>query len=194
MQNRDPHSALKSEVVKKINAGHIEIALARLQWGKDDKAWNLHVNPTSFSSAGLQTTDWLGYLGFHRNDRCSFTSFQRCYSKWVNEDFNVEEFATAFNAGFGHLERAQRALEACGFVLPQPEGWGFYNGKPSGRSYRGPPGASGDGHTAQDVRSMKSTADDRFLFRFTFIDTGREKAFVTHYRPKHLPISSELAV
>jgi hypothetical protein len=26
-----------------------------------------------------------------------------------------------------------------------------------------------------------------------FIDTGREKAFVTHYRPKHLPISSELA-
>src|SRR5260370_27908521 len=173
MQNREHHRALKAEVSKKINAGHIEIALARLQWGKDDKAWNLHVNPTSFSSAGLQTTDWLGYLRFHRNDRCSFTSFQRCYSKWVNEDFNVEEFATAFNAGFGHLERAQRALEACGFVLPQPEGWGFYNGKPSGRSYRGPPGASGDGHTAQDVRSMKSTADDRFLVRFTFIDTWR---------------------
>jgi hypothetical protein len=34
--------------------------------------------------------------------------------------------------------------------------------------------------------------DDRFLFRFTFIDTGHEKAFVTHYRPKHLPLSSEL--
>jgi hypothetical protein len=81
MQNRDAHSALKSEVIRKVNAGHLEIVLARLQWGKDDKAWNLHVNPTSFSTAGLQSTDWLAYLGFQRNDRCSFTSFQRCYSK-----------------------------------------------------------------------------------------------------------------
>jgi hypothetical protein len=192
MQIRDPHSALKSEVIKKINAGHTEIVLARLQWGKDDKAWNLHVNPTSFSSAGFQTTDWLAYLGFQRNDQCSFTSFQRCYSKWVDEDFNVEEFAAAFNTGFGHLDRAQGALQACGFVLPQPEGWGFYNGKPSGRSYRGSPELPGDGHTAQKVQSMKSTEDERFLFRFTFIDTGRGKAFVTHYRPKHFPLSSEL--
>jgi len=30
MQSRDPHIALKSEVVKKINAGHLEIVLARL--------------------------------------------------------------------------------------------------------------------------------------------------------------------
>jgi hypothetical protein len=191
MQNRDAHSALKSEVIRKVNAGHLEIVLARLQWGKDDKAWNLHVNPTSFSTAGLQSTDWLAYLGFQRNDRCSFTSFQRCYSKWVNEDFNVEEFATGFNAGFGHLDKAQRALQACGFNLPQPEGWGFYNDKPSGRSYR-TPGISGDGHIAVKVEQMKATEDDRFLFHFTFIDTGREKAFVTHYRPKHFPLSSEL--
>jgi hypothetical protein len=192
MKNRDPHSALKSEVVKTINAGHLEIVLARLQWGKDDKGWNLHVNPTSFSSAGLQTTDWLAYLGFERNDRCSFTSFQRCFSKWVDEDFNVEEFATAFNAGFGHLEKAQKALEACGFILPQPEGWGFYNGRSSGRSSRGPVELGGDGHTGQSVKSMKATEDERFLFRFTFLDTGGTKGFVTHYRPKHLPLSSEL--
>jgi hypothetical protein len=64
----------------------------------------------------LQSTDWLAYLGFQRNDRCSFTSFQRCYSKWVNEDFNVEEFATGFNAGFGHLDKAQRALQAVGSI------------------------------------------------------------------------------
>jgi hypothetical protein len=42
------------------------------------------------------------------------------------------------------------------------------------------------------VRSMKATEDDRFQFRFTFIDAGRDKAFVTHYRPKHLPASSEV--
>jgi hypothetical protein len=193
VMQRDPHSALKSEVVSKINAGHLEVVLAKLQWGKDDKGYSLHVNPTSFSTAGLQTTDFLGYLGFQRSERCSFTSFQRCYCKWVDEGFRVEDFATAFNGGFGHLSKAQSALEACGFMLPQPEGWGFYNSKPSGRSYRGPEQALGDGHTAMKVENMKAAEDDRFLFRFTFIDTGQEKAFVTHYRPKHLPASSEVS-
>jgi hypothetical protein len=42
------------------------------------------------------------------------------------------------------------------------------------------------------VRPMKATEDDRFQFRFTFIDTGGDKAFVTHCRPKHLPASSEV--
>jgi hypothetical protein len=190
---RDPHSALKSEVVSKTDAGRLEVVLAKLQWGKDDKGYSLHVNPTSYSTAGLQTTDFLGYLGFQRSDRCSFTSFQRCYCKWVDVDFKVEEFAAAFNGGYVHLSQAQNALEACGFMLPQPEGWGFYNGKPSGRSYRGPEQASGDGHTAMKVESMKSTEDSRFQFRLTFVDTGREKAFVTHYRPKHLPVSSEVS-
>jgi hypothetical protein len=118
MKGRDPHSALKAEIVKKVNIGHLEVVLARLQWGKDDKDYGLHVNPTSFSTAGLQTTDFLAYLGFQQNDRCNFTSFQRCYSKWVTEDFSIEEFVNAFNAGFGHLDNAQRALEACGFSLP----------------------------------------------------------------------------
>jgi hypothetical protein len=40
---------------------------------------------------------------------------------------------------------------------------------------------------------MKQTEDDTFLFGFTFIETDREKGFVTHYRPKHPPLSSELS-
>jgi hypothetical protein len=192
MPRRDLHSALKSQILKKINAGHLEVVLALLQWGKDDKGYSLHVNPTSFSTAGLQSTDFLSYLGFERNDTCNFTDFRRCYSKWVDEGFSVESFATAFNAGFGHLGNAQRALEACGFELAQPEGWGFYNGKPSGISYRGTTPVSGDGHTGINVERMKASQDERFHFQFTFIDTGRQKAFVTHYRPKHLPISSEI--
>jgi hypothetical protein len=131
MYTRDPHSALKAEVVQKINAGDLEVVLARLQWGKDDKRYSLHVNPSSFTAAGLQPTDFLAYLGFQRNYRCSFTSFQRCYSKWVSEDFGVEEFATAFKAGFGHLNKAQRALENCGFLLPQPEVGAFIMAHPA---------------------------------------------------------------
>jgi hypothetical protein len=40
---------------------------------------------------------------------------------------------------------------------------------------------------------MKRTEDDTFLFTFTFIEAARDKGFVTHYRPKHPPLSSELA-
>ena len=39
---------------------------------------------------------------------------------------------------------------------------------------------------------MKESEDDNFFFRFNFVETDHGKAFVTHYRPKHLPVSSEL--
>jgi TIR domain len=190
---RDHHTALRSEVLAKVNAGHLEIVLAKLQWGKEDVAFTLHVNPSSYSTAGLQTTDWLAYLGFQRNDQCQFTGFNRCYSKEVPEGFDVQAFATAFNGGFAQLQKAEKALQACGFSLPQPEGWGFHYGRSSGRSSRSRVvEMSGDGHTAMKTNPMKKTEDDKFLYGFTFIDTGGNKGFVTHYRPKHPPLSSEL--
>lgn len=191
MNSRDPHTALKSTVVQTINVSGLEAFLVRLQWGKDDTGYSLHVKPTSFTSAGLQRTDFLNYLGFQRNDCCAFTGLHQCYCTWVSEGFNVEEFAAAFDRGYGHVGNAERALKACGFRLPQPEGWGFYYGKPSERLHRGLRGISGDGHTGTKIESMKAVEDDRFQFRFTFIDTGHDKAFVTHYRPRHLPVSSE---
>jgi len=192
MNGRDPHSALKSEVIAKANRAGLEAVVARLQWGKDDVGYSLHVNPSSFTSAGIQKTDLLAYLSFERSDKCGFTSFQRCYVKWVADGFSPDGFLTAFDSAFAHLERAERGLSACGFSLPQPEGWGFHFGKSGGDSNRGPAALSGDGHTARQTRSMKQTEDDMFLFRFTFIETDHQKGFVTHYRPKHPPLSSEL--
>lgn len=192
MKNRDPHTALKGEVVAKANRGGMEVALARLQWGKDDVGYSLHVNPTSFSSAGIQTTDFLAYLGFERSDACAFTSFRRCYVKWVEEGFDLDRFLAAFEKGFAHLELAERALEACGIFLPQPQGWGFHFGRPSGRDNRGLPRLSGDGHTGQTIRKMKESEDETFAFVFSFIEAGHEKGFVTHYRPKHPPLSAEI--
>jgi len=192
MQGRDPHTALRSQVIKTIDAGRLEISLAELQWGREDKGYNLHVNPKSFSNFGLQPTDLLSYLGFERNDLCSFTTFQRCYSKWVTEDFRVEEFATAFNSGFGYLDRAQSAMQACGFALPQPEGWGYYYGGRGGRSTKGAHEIPGDGHTALKVDRIKEIDDERFQFRFSFIELVGGEGFVIHYRPKHQPVSSEI--
>lgn len=192
MNGRDPHSALKIQEVVKANQNHLEAVVTRLQWGKEDVGYSLHVYPSSYTTSGLQTTDFLAYLGFERSDDCPFTNGRQCYVKWVPEGFDPDGFLTAFQSAFVDLEQADRGLQACGFWLPQPEGWGFFHGKSSGQSYRGPTGFSGDGHTARTIDSMKQTEDQNFFYRFSFIDSDYDKGFVTHYRPKHPPLSAEL--
>jgi hypothetical protein len=184
---KDLHTALKSETIAKASGDGLEVVLTRLQWGKEDVGFSLHVNPTSFTSAGIQETDFLSYLGFQRYDGCPFTGMQRCFAREVDGALDVAEFALAFGRAFKELEAAERGLEACGFRLRQPEGWGFRFGREGGRSSRGLSLESlrGDGHNAKSGKGMKQTEDDTFLFRFTFIETESDKHFVTHYRPKH---------
>ena len=184
MAAKDHHTALRTEVLGKINAGYIEFVLAKLQWGKDDVAFTLHVNPSAFTSGGLQTTDWLRFLGFKENTQCQFSSARRCFSKEVPEGSDIQQFATAFNEGFSQLQKADEGLQACGF-------WpGGRQLSARGRAFRQE--LSGDGHTAMSTKPMNASEDDKFRYKFTFIDTGREKGFVTHYRPRHPPLSSEV--
>jgi hypothetical protein len=185
MAARDHHTALRSEVVTRVNAGYVEIVFAKLQWGKDEAAFTLHVNPSAFTSSGLQLTDWLAYLGFRRNEQCQFSNARQCWSKEVAEGFSVQEFAAAFNEGFSQLQKAEDGLQACGFWLPRgPEL------SARARAYRAE--LAGDGHTAMSIKPMKTSQDDKFLYHFTFIETNREKGFVTHYCPRHPPLSSEV--
>ena len=102
----DHHNALKADVIARSNAGRAEMALASLQLGKHHRALTLHANPRTFTTSGLQATDWLAYLGFQRSDRCSFIASQRCFSREVPAGFDLQAFATAFASGFAHLEKA----------------------------------------------------------------------------------------
>jgi hypothetical protein len=177
---KDHHKALRTEVLGKTNTGYIEIVLAKLQWGKDDVAFTLHVSSSAFTSAGLQTIDWLRFLGFKENKQCQFSGARRCFSKEVAEGYDLQRFATAFNDGFGQLQKAEEGLQACGFWLP-----GGRQLSARGMAFRLQ--LSGDGHTAMSTKPMNASEDDKFLYKFTFIDTGREKGFVTHYRPVTRP-------
>jgi hypothetical protein len=80
-------------------------------------------------------------------------------------------------------------LESCGVILPQPEGWGFFFGKP--REHRRGSYISGDGHTATKIERMKESQDEFFRYIFTWIDTGERKGWTTHYRAKQMPLASE---
>jgi hypothetical protein len=124
-------------------------------------------------------------LGFKENTQCQFSNARRCFSKQVPEGYDLQQFATAFNEGFGQLRKAEEGLQACGFWLP-----GGRQLSPRAQAFRQK--LSGDGHTAMSTESMTASEDDKFLYNFTFIRTGRDKGFVTHYRPRHPPLSSEV--
>jgi hypothetical protein len=157
-----------------------------------DVGYSLHVNPTSFTSAGFQRTDLLAYLGFQASE-CAFTGGRRCYVNWVPETFDVEAFIGAFGRAHRLVEQSERGLNACGYVLPQPEGWGHFFGRsPGRRDFRGRAQLSGDSHTAMKTERMKQAEDETFRYHFTWIEAGGEKGWVTHYQPKHLPLSSEM--
>ena len=190
MNGRDPHQALKSEIVGQTKVGSTNIVLAKLHWGKNDIGYSLHVSPNSYSSYGIQITDFLSLLGFQRSG-CSFVEGRQCYVRWVNQDFDVNSFSVQFDRAYSNLSDAQRDLERCGFFFEQPEGWGYFFGK-SSSGRRRDFGMSGDGHTAMSVKVMKVSEDDVFFYKFTWLESGRDKGWVTHYRPKHPPLSSEL--
>jgi hypothetical protein len=115
---KDHHTALRSEVLGRINAGYVEIVLAKLQSGKADVAFTLHVNPSAFTSGGLQTTDWLRFLGFKENAQCQFANARQCFSKEVPEGYDLQRFATASNEGFGQLQKAERVSRLAAFGYP----------------------------------------------------------------------------
>jgi TIR domain len=192
VHDRDPHSALKSDIIHRISKDGAEFVLARLQYGKTDIRSSLHVSPNTYSSSGLQTTDFLATLGFQRSDQCPFANLHRCYVKWVDEDFQIGDFANAFSSAYTQLVQAEQGLNACGFALPRNESYAHFGYGSGAGANRGPRLLSGDGHTARKVERMKRTEDERFRFQFNFVETEHEAGFVTHYRPQHPPLSAEM--
>jgi len=190
MSHRDPHQSLKSEILERAHSRNAQFVIAKLHWGKNDIGFSLHVAPHSFSTAGFQVTDFLNILGFQRS-ACSFVDRGQCFVKGINEGFDIQKFASLFDQAFSNLLDAHKDLEKCGFFFDQPEGWGYFFGKGSQRS-----GSnwqmSGDGHTAMSKNLMKQSEDEAFLFKFTWLESDAGKGWVIHYRPKHLPLSSEL--
>ncbi len=190
---RDLHSALKVDTIGQSSGSSVQFMLMKLQYGKNDVGYSLHANPSGYSTAGLQTTDYLNYLGFHRQG-CAFFG-REAYCIAAPEGFQIGDFGPAFQKSFALMQRAEKHLEACGFILDQPEGWGYFFGKPSGTRLNSSHGyGGGDGHTSPQSKQLKRSEDEFFQFAMTFI-TGRSRGdngWVIHYRPKHPPLSAEV--
>lgn len=187
----DLHAALKTAVVQNVSAPGLHFKHVRLQNGKDDFLDTLHVHPNSWTTSGLQSSDLLSFAGFRRSPCAFFQS--ECFVRAIPESFDVTGFAQSVAAALGHLQEGARHLENCGIVVPQPEGWGIYYGKPG--TGRGPSReyVTGEGHVAPKVNRLKESEDEYFRFVLSWIEGGGAKGWTTHYRAKHMPLSAEFA-
>jgi hypothetical protein len=189
MRTSDLHSALKTTVVADVTEAAIHYKQVRLQHGKDNILETLHARPSSFSTAGIQVTDFLHFLGFSRS-ACAF-HLSECYCRTLSSGQDVAGLAKAVGTAFEKFKSGARALENCGIFINQPEGWGFFYGKPgNGRSFH-VTRPYGDGHVAPKSERMKESQDTFFQFVFTWIDGAGDKGWTTHYRAKHMPLSPE---
>lgn len=192
MRNRDLHQSLKNEILEKRNTGFGEVAFVKQAWGKDDVQLTVHASPNTYSSYGLQWPDFLSYLGFKRNT-CQFVTSTQCFSRIVDDGFNLNQFCEMAEHSFRDISNAQSKLQSCGFIFDQPEGWGYFFGKRSQNS-RYSSHYSGDGHTSGiEQKVLKESEDENFKYLFTWIkNSDAQKGWTIHYRPKHFPLSIEL--
>ncbi len=178
----DLHSALQTEVVDKQTAGGVEFTLVKLRDGKDDVRHSLHAHSSTWTSAGVQTTDGLQILEFVQYS-CPW-SHNDGYCTQVDGQIELSKFADAFGGYIEALREAEKHLAACGIFHPALEG---------GKRYaRVSDATRGDGHRSPESKEMNASEDDNFSYVFSWIEGGEDKGWVTHYGLKHEPMSAEL--
>lgn len=180
------HQALKTTEVANAKTSGVDFKLIELRKSKTISILTLHARPFSFSTSGLQATDFLAYCGFER-DRCVFFNGE-CYVREVSDDFQLEHFTRDFEKAKASFSRADSHLQACGLYLGYPEGYGYFNNRGSKNQARRVSLGGGDGHTSGQVEQMKNLEDESFLYSFTWIKSSSDKGWTTHYHPKSLEV------
>ncbi|MFN8432856.1 MAG: toll/interleukin-1 receptor domain-containing protein [Anaerolineales bacterium] len=186
----DHHTALFSEVISSASSGGVKFLVSKLQWGKNDFGYSLHVEPTSFSLGGMQSPDFLSYLGFQK-ESCQFVSTRICYTTWVDGSFDISKFAIDFGEAFSNFDTSASLFRDCGYFLDQPEGLAYFGYPTEIRMGRTKSLYGGDGHNASSVRKMKQSEDEDFYYQLSWIERANSRGWVTHCRTKN-PLDQEL--
>ena len=178
MKSRDFHKALKQETLAQVNSDHTSFTFVKHWWGKNDIAHSLHISPSSYTSTGLQKTDFLNYIGFNLSRECTFLS--KCYARWVTENFNVDDFAKSFSFAYDKLIASEKKFRNCGFFLDRYS----FNDNLTSKTPR-------DGHLGNSIDERDKSEDNLFLYKFTWVENSGEQFWTTHYYPKQSVFSPE---
>jgi hypothetical protein len=178
---RDLHTALKSEVIEKCHASGVDYVLARLQHGKSEVSYSLHAYPMSYTfSSELNTIRLLQHLEFQEN-KCPFFPSGICLGREVQEGFDAKEFSNAFGRSFAALSDANKHFKECGLYIVNEAGPDFATKL-----------VFWDGHNAPTKRRLKDVDDNIFRYVLTWVDGGKDKGWIIHYRPQHAPLSADM--
>src|SRR3989344_633506 len=175
--NDQLHNALKSEAIETKSIPNFQLALARLQWGKTEIGYSLHVGTNTWISSGMQSSAFLQHLGFEHGV-CQFLHGE-CWAKSVPEGFDLAAFASALEGAFNGMREVEKKLNSCGIPLIKERSrrTSYYGG--------GSDSYYGDGHTAAGTpKKMKEGSDDHFDFVFTFQETPEGKGWTVHRHSK----------
>ena len=190
---RDPHAALQTEIVASARSSDVQALIARLRWSKSDEGYSIHVAPSTYTTAGFQSTDLLAYMGFKRS-QCAFVDRRECYVRWGSPEIDLQRLVSKFGETLERIRTGEKHLNACGFILPQPEGWGYFFDKPSGTERGYLSAHQPEGHVAQKSELMKKSNDGIFEYRLSWIEDPARKGWSIHYAPIHRPLSPEMEV
>ncbi len=180
----DHHTALASEKISQASANGVSFVVGKLQWGKNDFGYSLHAAPSSYTYNGMQTTDFLDYLGF-KKESCQFVPQRVCYSTWIDSDFDLTNFVEKFGEAFVLFEKADKLFVSTGHILDQTEGWSYFDPNLGRRAPRSKNPYGGDGHNARRSENMKQSEDDIFFYRLSWIELANAKGWVIHYKLKN---------
>jgi hypothetical protein len=181
----DHHTALTSEQISQASASGVRFVVGKLQWGKNDFGYSLHAEPSSYTYNGMQTTDFLDYLGF-KKESCQFITRRVCYATWIDSEFDLPNFAEKFGEAYVLFEKSMKLFETCGHFLDQPEGWEYFYPNAKRRSPRSKSISGGDGHNAGRTELMSQAEDSDFSYRLSWAEWAQTKGWVIHYQPKNL--------
>jgi hypothetical protein len=190
----DLHQALKFDEIAKSRATRagVDFVVVRNQWGKDEIGFGLHAAPNQFTTAGVQTADFMASLGLQRSG-CQFVGRSECFARPISQEFPLDSFVREFDVAFEAFRQAEKNLEQCGIFFEQLEGWGYFYGKQSRGRGRRSFYEFGDGHTVSKSEEMKKAEDQAFQYKFVWVVTGAgDKGWTTHYQPTNPPLSVEL--
>ena len=173
----DLHEALSNTVIGQASADGDQVVLVEHQDGRDVFRYSLHLTSNTFHFGGLNRAEFITWLGFESYDKCRFLGgYTTCFSIAATKTFDIDGFAQIIWTAFGDAAKAVRIFQDCGT-----------DPKERRRIYPG-----GDGHRGSEQKRMEDSADDYFEYVMTWLVNGRNEGWVTHYRPKQMPVSPEL--
>ena len=124
----DGHSAVSHHIVDRYSDGVIEVVLVERRMANGQTNLVIHIEPKTFTTAGVQWTHFLEWLGFRYFNDCPHVSGRRClWRSWDGDKTSAPLIAQALKEAYRQVYEADRLLSETPLKLPESNsGWLYF--------------------------------------------------------------------